>query len=552
MANRVISIEIGLQRTKICEVDYKKKNPCVYNWITFTTPEDTFEDGYIRDKVKFASVAKEKIKEANMKGNKVVFTIASTKIANREVTIPMVKDNQIQAVIDANASEYFPVEISEYAITYSILERIITKEEKKLRLSVLAAPNNLIKNYYNVAELLGYEVEAIDYIGNSIVQIFKKQMKAETNLMIQINEQTTLISILEENVLQLQRTIPYGTTSAVQAVLNNECFNVENENEALLLLCSSELINMQLDSYEEEAALTVSESAAEFMDFGKERDGKEEVTNSLSYLISNVLRVLDYYTSKNKDKSIRTIYVMGQGAQILGIERLLRHETGIDTEKLKNLTSVAFHKDTYMNQEEQSEYISCIGATIDPIHFIPKEYISTVKKKSLIHNRKVVLIGSVAISIILILTAYIGYQFERLEKKRLEAQISALSGVYEVYESHALAKEKYDTMKAMYDVTVGYNDELSALIKELEDKLPSDLNVVTMNVTDKDISLNINTDSKTIAAKVLTQLKTIKVLTQVSTTNITETRDEGGNVTVSFTVTAQYQSVPEEDTDGIY
>ena len=92
-------------------------------------------------------LAKEKITTKD-----VIFTVSSTKIANREVVIPLVPENKIRAVIDANATEYFPLDISEYTISYSILDKINTKDEKKLKLLLLAAPNNLIKNIYNFKE----------------------------------------------------------------------------------------------------------------------------------------------------------------------------------------------------------------------------------------------------------------------------------------------------------------------------------------------------------------------------------------------------------------
>lgn len=549
MSNRVISIEIGLQKTKICEVDYNKKNPHVYNCITFQTPENTFEDGYIRDKLKFVAVTKEKMKEANIKSTKVIFTITSTKIANREVTIPLVKDNRIQDVIDANASEYFPVEISEYAISYSVIERISTKEEKKLKLSVLAAPNNLIKNYYNVAEMLGYEVEAIDYIGNSTVQLFKKQIKSGTNLIIQINEQSTLISILEEEVLTLQRTVPYGTTSAIQAVLDNEYFNIDNENEALLLLCSNELINIPMDSYNEEAAVTVAEYNEETI-YQNEQTGKMDVTESLSNLISNIRRVLDYYTSKNKDKVIHTIYMTGQGSRFLGIGELLYHETGIVAKRMNSLSSVIFNKDLDLSIEDQIEYFSCIGATMNPIHFVPKEYAVNVKENLLIHNRKVIIGTSIALSLILVVTGFVQYGLSTSKNHSLKEKINNLGEVNAIYEAHTLAMAQHTQIKKVYDLTQNPNVRLKELLTVLEEKLPTKATVEALDFTESDISLSFQAESKETAAKVLQQLKTISEIIEINTNEIRETKNGNGINTVQFQVTGKYKDTVEEDVNG--
>ena len=258
MFQRVISIEIGYQKTRICEVEYRQKKAYVYQHVSFDTPKDVFDDGYIRDKEKFIEAAKTVLQESNIKSKKVVFTIASSKIANKEVILPLIKEKRIQDVIEVNASDYFPVEISDYTLTYSILEKTNTKEDKKLRVSVFAAPNSLIKNYYSIASMLNLDVVSVDYIGNSVYQVLKNTQSNKTELFIQINDQSTLISVLRGGILKLQRTVPYGTALVIEAILNNRFFVVENEAQAAQLLYNRNYINHQLHmSYGEVAATAV-------------------------------------------------------------------------------------------------------------------------------------------------------------------------------------------------------------------------------------------------------------------------------------------------------
>ena len=50
--------------------------------------------------------------------------MASAKVASREVLLPPVKDNRIKTVIETNAADYFPVDMSNYRVSYSLLERV--------------------------------------------------------------------------------------------------------------------------------------------------------------------------------------------------------------------------------------------------------------------------------------------------------------------------------------------------------------------------------------------------------------------------------------------
>ena len=130
MGKKILSIEIGLHTTKVCEVEAGKKNPHVSNCITFDTPDNIVEDGYILDKELMAQTLRSNLAKAKMNSKDVNITIVSTKIANREVVIPNMPESKIQAMIDTSASEYFPLDVSEYTISYSILDKINTKEEK--------------------------------------------------------------------------------------------------------------------------------------------------------------------------------------------------------------------------------------------------------------------------------------------------------------------------------------------------------------------------------------------------------------------------------------
>lgn len=104
--SKVVSIEIGNIVTRICETDYKKKNPKVYKCATIPTPENSVEDGYVRDKDKLVRVLKDKLSDMGIKNKNVIFTIDSNKILSREVTIPLVAENKMLEVVTAQANDY--------------------------------------------------------------------------------------------------------------------------------------------------------------------------------------------------------------------------------------------------------------------------------------------------------------------------------------------------------------------------------------------------------------------------------------------------------------
>ena len=163
MAKKVLSIEIGQQVTKAVVIDFLKKNPHVYNAFSFDTPEGVMEDGYVKDKDRMAQLLREQMKDNGVKEKEVVFSIASSKIASREVTVPYVPEKNLDNLINATAQDYFPVNMDEYTLAYNVLETVKEKDKKSLKLLLLAAPDSLIQNYYSLADwFLKYYGECIE------------------------------------------------------------------------------------------------------------------------------------------------------------------------------------------------------------------------------------------------------------------------------------------------------------------------------------------------------------------------------------------------------
>lgn len=541
MPRKVISIEIGVTNTKICEIDFKKKNPRVYNCVSFETPKNSYDDGYIIDKKTFAEVAKEVISTHKIKGNKVVFTISSTKIVNREVIIPFVKLSRIQDVIQANSSEYFPVDITDYILTYSILETIQEKDVKKLRLLVFAAPDNLIKNYYNIAELLGLEVMAIDYSGNSVYQVAKEQI-SHASMLIQLNEQSTLVNIIENGVLKLQRTVGFSSLSIIHTLMEFKDFNVDNEARAHQMLIKEKYIlpMENLVVYEEAAASLNGMDDEIFIQKGKIHKLHTEILESMQYFIGNIQRILDYYYSKNKEKKIDAIYITGFGATFKGLDELLHIETGIPVKVIKYLPQVIFKKGYQNEGLKKCDYIACIGATLKPINFISKEHQLKYKKSTNMHILEIAGGALLVVCGILVGSAYFDYKSAKLDNESLKTELESIAVINEVYENHNKAKYVYEQVSGMDVLTKSPGIILGKLITELEKKLPRQTVIESFQFTKEGITLSMKCTSKEGVSKTLMQLKEITYLSNISTNGISQEEDENNLVTLHFIISASY------------
>lgn len=538
MAKKILCIEVGLRYTRISEMMGYKAVPAVYNCITFPTPQGTFEDGYIRDKGTLGSVIRQQLVEHKMKTTDVVFTVNSTKIANREVFIPYVKENKIKSIVELQASDYFPFDITDYNVSYYILGKGEKKDkERKIKLLLLAAPNNLIQSYYNLATAAGLQVEAVDYIGNSFYQVAKRQLNQGVNISIHINDNTTLVNIIENENLLLQRIIPYGANELIEKVIENSAFHADTDEAAITLLQKEKLINYQFELQKEEDITYMSASEG-YDAVRRELKAKEDVTDSLRFLVNNIIRVLDYFTAKNPEKKIGFAYVSGIGSKFQGLIQLFKNELGFDTKKIENIYVANFSNKITINQAEQADYIACVGAGIAPVNFGVKQKAALGIRKTDIKSWKNACVFVSVVSIVFVGTMLFVKVQADTRQNILNNNIENLQGVKSLYDTYKETESKYKNLNKMHEMTQSKVDKLDIILADLEKRLPTKMSVTSLTINQDSLEIDVEGSSPITISKLLINLRDLPYLSDFTIDSYESSSSEGssGVPTVTFKV----------------
>ncbi len=517
--SKVVSIEVVSAVTRICETDYKKKNPKVYKCATFETPENCVEDGYIRDKEKLAKVLKEKLREIGIKNKNVVFTIDSNKILSREVVIPLVAENKILEVVTAQANDYFPMDVSNYIVSYNLLSK--DAEAKKAKVIVFAAPSNLIKTYFSFAELASFNIVSLDYTGNSAYQWLKKISGEETGFYMIVNDSSTLISIINNGVLELQRTVNYGVNVMVEALMESG-----DEEFVSVDMCIKEL---QSKKYIKESFMDESDDEL-----------KNEVTNSLRLFINNITRIVEYYHSNFKNSKLSNIYIIGLGSTIKGFDTILSRELTMSVFNYTTIPGIIFPKDN-IQEYIAGDMVICAAGAIKPLGFIPIDQI--VSKKGVdktvmyVAGFFVAIVGSVLLTVV----PMFNYNNAVEKKEKLEKSIEELSYIEKICSDYMSYKNTFTALEDMSKATFSNIENINEIISLLETSIPSDTIVHSLTSTNETLILNVTVSSKEEAAKLVSQIEGIEFFDAVTTTGITDSKNEdtGANEVV-FSVSCIY------------
>lgn len=537
MAMKVLSIEIGQGLTRVVEMDYKAKSPKIYDCFTFETPKDVIDDGMVQKSDAFTAVMKAECEKRGIKTNQVVFSVNSTKIARRYISIPLVKEKQIQDLITTSASDYFPVDMTNYHLAYSIMERINTKEEKAYKLNVIAVPNELTAGYLEFAKSIGCTLVALDYAGNSVFQVVSEIFTSGVNVIIKIDEQNTLVTVINEGKIDMQRNVPYGIEDAIQTVKSCAAFG-ENLSyaQAIDVLSGKTCIRRYLDP---------EEDYKEKEDVDKNMtEARVKVTESLRPMINMIIRVLEYYASNAQGVEVNDITLIGLGADFSGLSKLLtnelNHKVRVYTPEKESVIKTI--GDATLNV---GRYAACMGAAFAPVNLIPEQKVAGFGKRAESKADSVqegIKICAILCAIAVLLAGYgkVSEQLSLSKQKKLNQKIEELQPAQEVYDEYVQTKANYDDFIAKYDLTVTPNNELYEFIEELEQKMPTNIQMLNFATDGTTVTLSATVNSKVEAAELFIQLRTFASLAEVDSSGITETIAEDGTKKVTLTVNCTY------------
>lgn len=546
MASRILSIEVGSGITRVVELEHKVKHPKIFNVFTFATPPGVYEDGMVTVNNSFMTQMNMNLEQNKILTKRAVFVVNSNRVANRVIHIPNIKENKIADLLSTNASDYFPVDLSQYELSHEVLGQVDEGGEKKLQVSVIAIPKEIIGGYEKLAETCELSMVGLDYMGNSIKKMMIQEIPEDIKATIKVNEDCSIITIVENGVIQLQRTVNYGIGDAINSVQESNLFGEKlDASDALKVLDRKTCMYRKF-----EQVTGVAEEDAEKdadIDAEKLKALRQEITDDLRPLVGSITRILDYYQARNAEKKIEKIYLVGLGSACSGLSKLLSNELNYKVVAAQQFTDMEVAKNTADETVHMAEYFACIGAALEPTSVVFAEKKGEKKvgagdgaAKDSLKVPLIVCGVCVVISIVLVAASTISYMIQKSLNTSLNQKVQELQPAQQIYDEYVATVTTYNDINMMLAMTETPNDVFLDFLSELENNLPSDALIRDLSASEAGITMSVTAGSKESAAKVIVQLRSFATLYDEETSSITQETDESGVITVNFALNTYY------------
>ena len=543
---KVLSIEVTDIVTRVIEIDYGKKDPVVHKAVVFPTPEKTVSDGVIEGVETYAKEFQRQIHGFGTKN--AVFTLSTNKVISREVTIPEMKDEQISSFIDNQKSEYFPMDTSGHVIVNRVLDR--DRERKQIKAIIYAVPQKLVANYQSFASLAGLNVVSIDYNGNSIYQWLSNPSHKRMDLYLQINERSTLFTVLEDRKYALQRNINFGAYALADRLIQSGYYDGEDMDQTFTRADALKKLSEEEFVFPSFSAAKLSEPDSEAAE--RLHSAKEMVTEGLRQLLGNLSRVMEYYHSKNQNADINAIYVGGCGAKVKGLKSFLENEfSGIEVVTLEQLPDVKISSSVSKSGINTTELIACIGAADASITFVQA---APGEKKAMYSF--IAAIGLLAVCVGAAALVFIGrgkYKSEESRNERLQYSVKELedTGIEQLESDYNNAQVSINNVIEADKSTQKISEQWNEILKRIEESAVTSMLVSSLSQTGNMLNMNVVVGSKEEAAKLLLQFQAVPYFESVSISSVSETIDDATLYrTVTFSLSITLKQYFNEDING--
>ncbi|MCI5732220.1 MAG: pilus assembly protein PilM [Eubacterium sp.] len=537
MAKKVIVVRIGTSEVQIVHMEDTNSYPTVYGCVRFPTPENAVKDGFIADVSELAVRIRKACADKGIRTKDVIFTVASGKIASREMSIPMVKKKaKIHPLVMAKVPDLFPIDAEKYIFSYVTQGKPHEDGEDGMvqDVMVFAAPSELIDSYYTLADAAGLRIVSIEADGNAVFQVMRQQVKSSkgVSMSVQINQSATLVNIISDDKLLLQRVVPYGINVFTEVLIQEPAFQVQTEEDAYTLLKRNRVIlhNLNLANPENNPSL----------------EKRIEVTDNASFLIGNIGRVIEYYNSKYKDRPIEEIICMGQGCAVAGIHELLSNELGIPTHTPSELAGVRFNRRVNINAYIL-QYVNCFGAVYNPVNFVAKSIALREEKKGSLTGSVIAFGGFICLSLLLAGFSIFQLFQSRSDNATWTNRCEAMSPIQNEYESLLEIEVNRKMIDVVDLIPKTNNNRFHDLLKKIEAQCPNTFNIQSFSSDEDKVTVNaVSTDKLLSISALQIQLNKVDGIRNVKIDSITETNEAmTKRKQYSYTITFDYTALTD-------
>ena len=208
-SKKFLGIDIGTSSIKLVELSGRGERKKLENYAEMKTgvsrenPFRTFEKNTLSlSSQDVAQAIKSMLKEAKIKTRKSIFSIPDFSSFFTSFELPSMAKEEIGKAVNYEARQHVPLPLSEVTLDWEVIDgRISDRGKSKLKILLVAVPNETINQYQTITKLCDLQILALEAEVFGLLRSLIPVNENKTVAIVDIGAQTTTCSIIDKRVL---------------------------------------------------------------------------------------------------------------------------------------------------------------------------------------------------------------------------------------------------------------------------------------------------------------------------------------------------------------
>lgn len=347
---RGVGVELTPEQVNIARI---RKQGNKYKLETLTSieiPEGVFEEGQILDTPAMAEAIQAALAESKLKVKQATTAIPGRAIT-RVIPVPAELDDQElrEMVLNQEASLYLPFPREEADVDYQKLGFFVDEDGiEKVQVLLVAVRKDITDTYIETFQQAGLNLNVLETSSFALIRTIREQLREftpqEAAAIVDIEFESTEISIVVDGVPHFSRTVPIGTYQ-IQSNLSRAMNLPPSRNTELL------------------RTMTVPASPMDTVgspQMGGTNPGTAAMLRSLGELADELRRSIDFYLNQGEDMEVAQLLIAGPGA-INQLDEFFAQRLSLPASQIDPISALSLEVDEDIEESRRPGLATVIG-----------------------------------------------------------------------------------------------------------------------------------------------------------------------------------------------
>jgi type IV pilus assembly protein PilM len=329
-----VGIELASDRINIAQL---KKQGQTFKLLTLASvpvPEGMFQDGQIIDAAGMADLIQTVLTENKIKVKQVATAVAGGRdTVTRIIPIPAeLNDQELrEMVLNQEAGLYLPFPREEADVDYQKLGLFVDEDGiEKFQVLLVATRKEITDAYVQTFQQAGLQIDVLEISSFSLIRTVREQLRQfspqEAVAIVDIEFESTEISITVDGVPQFSRTVPIGTFQ-IQGALSR-AMNLPPSRTTDLLQGMTIPVN---------SGDTSMGSAGRM---GGANPGAAAMLRIVGELADELRRSIDFYLNQGDNLEVAQLLLAGPGAAIGQLDEFFTQRLSLPSSQIDPISTL--------------------------------------------------------------------------------------------------------------------------------------------------------------------------------------------------------------------